>query len=83
MEVKVPSQARSKEEAKQIIFIATTAQSSMLLTLIIPLGFQIFMSIGMNRVWSLYLMLQVACNIENIHSLIIPANIETLITAMY
>jgi len=41
------------------------------------------MSVGMNRVWSLYLMLQLACNIKDIQSIRIPGNIEMLITAMY
>jgi hypothetical protein len=41
------------------------------------------MSVGMNRVWSLYLMLQIACNIEQIHGIFIPESVLTIVHAMY
>lgn len=49
--------AKSIEQANQIIALAESTESQMLATLIIPLLFQVFMSVGMNRVWSFYLML--------------------------
>lgn len=51
----------------------------MLITLIVPFGFMVFMSVSMNRVWSLYLMLQIISNITNYPSLLIPANSQYII----
>lgn len=53
----LPSLARSEEEFETLESIGSQAESSMLITLIVPFCFMVFMSVSMNRVWSLYLML--------------------------
>jgi len=70
----LPSQAASKEDFEMLSQIGGSAESSMIFTLIVPFGFMLFMSVSMGRVWSLYLMLQVTSNINNLHPLLIPAN---------
>ena len=45
--------------------MGSSASSSMLLTLIIPFCFMLFMSASMDRVWSFYNMLQLSTNIMN------------------
>ena len=46
----------------------------MLVTLIIPFIFMIFMSVSLNRVWGLYNMLQIVSNLVNYKLMSIPAN---------
>mmetsp|Transcript_2427 Transcript_2427/g.3710 ORF Transcript_2427/g.3710 Transcript_2427/m.3710 type:complete len:159 (-) Transcript_2427:1666-2142(-) len=53
----VPQQAGSEEDFEEITSMGSSTQSSMLLTLIIPFAFMVFMSVSMNRVWGLYNML--------------------------
>ena len=53
----MPSLAKSEEEAAMIMNIATSTKDSMMLTLVVPFFFMIFMTLSMDRVWSLYLML--------------------------
>ena len=52
----VPSQMKSASEFSSINSIGSSASNSMIFTLVIPFGFMIFMSVSMNRVWSMYLM---------------------------
>jgi hypothetical protein len=70
----MPRLFASKEDAKNIKSLATGAQNSMLITLIIPFCFMIFMSVSMNRVWSLYLMMQIIGNIADLRNFVIPSN---------
>ena len=51
----------------------------MMFTLIVPFCFMVFMSMSMNRVWSLYLMLQVMSNINNFTQMMIPANAQYVV----
>ena len=44
----------SDSDFAQIQNIGSTAQSSMIFTLIIPFVFMVFMKASMDRVWSLY-----------------------------
>ena len=53
----IPSQAESEEEYRSLSKMGGQAQNSMIFTLIVPFCFMVFMSVSMNRVWSLYLML--------------------------
>lgn len=46
----------------------------MLLTLIVPFLFMLFMSASMDRVWSFYNMLQLSTNLLHFNSISIPAN---------
>ena len=52
-------------DVKKMVKIGEYSKSSMLFTLIIPLAFLIFLSASMDSVWSLYLMLQIVCNMTN------------------
>ena len=71
----LPSLAKSESEAYALLSLGENTKNSMLLTLIIPFGFMLFMSVSMNRVWSLYLMLQLTCNLMNL-KLNRPSNAE-------
>ena len=54
----------------------------MIFTLVVPFCFMVFMSVSMNRVWSLYLMLQITSNLRNYETLIIPANVDYVVYIM-
>ena len=47
----------SVEDAGKIMNLGENTKNSMLLTLFVPFGFMLFMSVSMDRVWSMYLML--------------------------
>lgn len=51
----------------------------MMFTLIVPFCFMVFMSVSMDRVWSLYLMLQVMSNINNFERMMIPASAQYVV----
>ena len=53
----LPALAKDEEDSKAILNMGQNTKNSMLLTLIIPFCFMLFMSVSMDRVWSLYLML--------------------------
>jgi hypothetical protein len=53
-EIEIPPQMRSQEEFEYVESIGQNIVNGMLLTLVIPLVFNIFMSVSMNKVWSLY-----------------------------
>ena len=47
---------------------------SLIYTFLIPVVFMVFMSVSMNKVWGLYLMLQIIANITQYQILIVPAS---------
>ena len=49
-------------ERKTMMKMGEYSKNSMFLTLIIPFCFLIFLSASMDSVWSMYLMLQIVCN---------------------
>ena len=51
----------------------------MLLTLIIPFCFMVFMSFSMDKVWELYKMMQLITNISNYQTITIPANLSLML----
>ena len=80
--VSVLNQARTKEDYVQIKSLTTGSSNSVIASLIIPFAFMVFLSISMNRAWSLYLMLQVVSNINRFEILIIPATAKPIILMM-
>ena len=62
--------------------MGNSAKGSMLLTLIVPLCFTLFMSVSMDRVWGLYNMLQIECNLLNFHFMKMPANAHYLLSVL-
>ena len=52
--IDVVPQAESTKAYENIARIVKSATESLTFTFIVPFGFMIFMSIGMNRVWGLY-----------------------------
>ena len=54
----------------------------MALSALIPIFLSLFMVLSLNRIWSLYLMMQLVSNIRNYKSLMIPssANMALYIT---
>ena len=75
--------AASEEDFKTIEAAASTAKDTLIYTFVIPLGFMLFMSVSMNRVWGLYLMLQIVAHITNYEALIIPATAADVANALY
>ena len=57
LDIRLPKQSKSDADFKNIQNMGNSAKGSMLLTLIVPLCFTLFMSVSMNRVWGLYNML--------------------------
>jgi hypothetical protein len=53
----VPSQAKSEAEFRLIANVGSTVENSMILSLLVPFVFMLFMSVSMEKVWSFYLML--------------------------
>ena len=72
--IQVPPQVASLEDFQQIVSMGSGASNSMLFTLIVPFCFMLFMSVSMNRVWSIYNMLQILSNFINLRTLSIPGN---------
>ena len=56
MTTELPSMGKASE-MKVLVQTAEKAGSAMIYTLLVPLGFSVFMSFGMEKVWCLYLML--------------------------
>jgi len=81
LELQVPAQIKSEEDAELVDLITTSSQTTMLISLIVSLGLMFFMQMSMDPTWSLYLMLQVESNLISIgkeENLFIPANSYTL-----
>jgi hypothetical protein len=53
----IPALAASEEDYQEILSLGDSASKSMLLTLVVPLLFMVFMSVSMERVWAVYNML--------------------------
>ena len=70
----VLSLAASEEDYQEILSMGDSASKSMLLTLVVPRFFMVFMSVSMERVWAVYNMHQLAVNINNYPDLKVPAN---------
>ena len=63
------------KDVNKIMNLGEYSENSMLLTLIIPFCFMVFMSVSMDSVWSMYLMLQIVTNITHL-KLNIPGNVR-------
>ena len=53
-------------DTDSIMKLGDYTKNSMLLTLVIPFGFMLFMSMSMDSVWAMYLMMQIVSNQQNI-----------------
>ena len=60
--VYLPSMIDSKD-TDSLMKLGDYTKNSMVLTLIVPFVFMVFMSVSMESVWSLYLMLQIVSNV--------------------
>ena len=69
----------SAEDSSSIMQLGENTKNSMLFTLIVPFCFMVFMSFSMDRVWSMYLMLQIISNLINLRCLQRPGNVEYLL----
>ena len=54
----------------------------MILSLVVPIAFSMFMSVSMDNVWGLYNMLQIECNIINLTFMSMPGNASYLISIL-
>jgi hypothetical protein len=75
----VPAQMASEADFIQIQSMGSSSSNALLLTLIVPFCFMIFMSFSMNKVWVLYNMMQLIINIKNYKALMIPANLMLML----
>lgn len=82
VDIKVPRLIRSKGDLDSLKRLAASAQNSMILSLVVPIAFSMFMSISMDNVWGLYNMLQIECNIINLTFMTMPANAQYLISIL-
>ena len=57
---------KAGNEADELMSLGESSKNSMILTLVIPFLFMVFMSMSMDRVWSFYLMLQIISNLMNL-----------------
>ena len=57
LEVEVPPQAKSAEDANLIAEVGRSARFGLLFSLLIPFCFMLFMSVSMDTVWGFYNML--------------------------
>ena len=64
-------------DARQIMKLGDYTKNSMILTLIIPFAFMVFMSVSMDSVWSMYLMMQLVSNFTEL-ILNLPGNVGYL-----
>ena len=78
----VPTQMASEADFLQIQGMGSSSQNAMLLTLIIPFCFMVFMSFSMAKVWELYKMMQLITNISNYKTLSIPANLSLMLSVV-
>lgn len=53
----IPSQSKNSDDALFMMNIGSGTKNSMMLTLVVPFVFMMFMAVSLNRVWSLYLMM--------------------------
>ena len=63
--ITIPTQVASEEEYQQMQSLASTSMSTMLVTFAIPFGFMMLMKFSLNKIWSLYNMLQLLVNVKN------------------
>ena len=61
----LPSMIESSDRLK-LFNLGKLSQNSLLLTLVIPFCFLIFVQVSMDSVWTMYLTLQILCNLLNI-----------------
>jgi hypothetical protein len=79
IKIPVPTQMASEEDFLQVQGMGSDSQNAMLLTLIVPFCFMLFMSFSMNKVWALYNMMQLITNIKNYKTMMIPANLMLML----
>jgi hypothetical protein len=58
-DIRVTGQVASQEDFIRLTRMGTTASSSLLLSLVLPLGISVFRSTSLERVWSFYNMVQI------------------------
>ena len=54
------------KDSDSLMKLGDYTKNSMVLTLIVPFVFMIFMSVSMESVWSLYLMMQIVSNVMHL-----------------
>ena len=62
--------------------LVSTSMSTMLVTFAIPFGFMMLMKFSLNKIWSLYNMLQLLVNVKNYVPLIVPGNLSMVLDLM-
>ena len=77
---KIPAQAKDVTDFNRMTSVGSNAEVSMLASFAIPFVFMIFMSMNMDKVWSMYLMLQISSDLKEFEGLLIPANADIILT---
>ena len=78
-EITIPTQVASEEEYQQMQSLASTSMSTMLVSFAIPFGFMMLMKFSLNKIWSLYNMLQLLVNVKNYVPLVLPGNLRMVL----
>jgi hypothetical protein len=80
--ITVPTQVASEEEYQQMQSLVSNSMSTMLVTFAIPFGFMMLMKFSLNKIWSLYNMLQLLVNVKNYVPLVVPGNLGMVLDLM-
>jgi len=66
--------AQRKPDDSELSSTLYSIEAGMALSVLLPLGFSLFMALSLNRVWSLYLAMQLLSNLRNFRTLMIPSS---------
>lgn len=71
---------KSKQEYKEKVSFLGKSQTAMNVFVLLPTIMQLFLSVGMDLIWSLFLMLQVITNMRNYQRIIFPPSTEMMLS---
>ena len=62
-----------------MLSLVSDSMSTMLVTFAVPFAFMMLMKFSLNKIWSLYNMLQLLVNVKNYVPLVIPGNLSMVL----
>ena len=77
--ITIPTQMASEEEYQQMLSLVSDSMTTMLVTFAIPFAFMMLMKFSLNKIWSLYNMLQLLVNVKNYVPLVVPGNLSMVL----
>ena len=73
---------KSQEDFVKKSNTVTSGNNGLLVTMLIPIFFQVFFSFAMDILWSMIAALQLVSNIRNLEKLPLPAQVTLLMTVI-